>query len=1457
MYSFVDQVRRHRRKLLLLLAFIATLAVTCEGQDSSFSLSLSSADPLLPCVYRGIPYLHGESWKVDECTTCNCDNATTTCVIESCQPAFCPEPIKPEGECCFLCPYNVKVKRVTPEVTSSRPLFEGGNNRVQLRVPIKFQEAMDTTGVSGEGLWRLSAWASPNPDGRGPRFGYSRETLDETQQAQYYKKKEAFEFADVDFSFADQMAECTDMKYICVRIDRGDNPQTTGDLGFEFSGYPDESAQTGCTRAPECKGIVAEDLDWNLEPLEYVIPGQETSVSIDSNVIFREGNPELSGSGLWRMGLFGSRNPDGSGDKFNYKSQTLSRPQEGTTLNADSPLEIMDAVTNFEIGSVGCNDYGYLCVDFTGGENPNPNYFFRVDGAADSSREANTIIKCKEQECLSNVYAESLDWNLTPTDRVLPGQETGVSIDSTVMFREGNRMVQGNGLWRMGLYGSRNRDGTGEKFGYKEQTLDRTQEGQTLEADSMLEVAGATTNFEIGTVGCNDFGYVCVEFTGGENPVPLYYFRVDGAADDSPEANTLVHCKEQECLSKAVFTDLEADLGDQVLIENKNNPLTVDLSGITADDSTNVIGEDLWKVAAYASKKPDGSGPKTGLVEQILDPADAATDLNEGENLPLEQVDFDFNMEGIRCEDAPYLCFDLEKNPRASVDYIFEARPDESVTTTCIDMRDRCKGATAIDIDWDAEVGDAPFGQPSPLSIAADINFDPDSPDVNGQDLWSLGVFAATAPDGSGPRRDEITQMLDPFNQAQPLEEGGPLRFDNINTPFPIDELGCDEYRYLCIEFKKGESPKPDFKFETAGEGDTLISCKEQECRGVEVNNLESSPTNIPSDLMLYEGKAENPIQYNSVATTTDESGTVRGVDLWTLSQWGSERADGSGPQNNFQEQVLSGYHAALPVLQSGDTLDFVPLATNFDMTGLKCPQVKYICNELSRDEQSQPEFKFTGVPDESVLRSCFEVPDGACKGIIFDDLDWDMTNGPVRADEPDDVTFNVDLSTLPESGPASGDGLWRIGVFGAQNPQGEGPRLGYKRQILNRRQSSTPADGGGTPLELKNLETEFDLSQIGCDSEYKYLCLEFSKGLRANPDFEFEIEGGGDVIISCKEQPCRRPVIINDVETNLLGNGIVREGARNNRILYDMTAIADRSSGKAQGRNLWGLTTFGSSFPDGRGQRYNPQRDYTFTQYQKDKAAYPGENIRYGAVDTNFDMTGLTCNEIRYFCSELRKDRDASPDFEMVANPNEEVLVDCFELNCEGVLIDDTRLTLNDDDQLDEGPNELSFDFRVNSNPTGGDAAGNNLWRLETFTANNNDGSGRRNILSTQSLDPADASRDLDSGDTIVFRNLQALVDSSEVNCQEPYYLCAELTKNQASSSDFSMRGTREDSLTSCKLMQCAKPRKYFLLLTVQGRPGPKGAKGEPFEIPPGMVGPPGRPGLAGPPVSNHSVYT
>lgn len=94
------------------------------------------------------------------------------------------------------------------------------------------------------------------------RYGYQTNTLDGEQTGQTYTKKQGFKFSPVEYSFNDPVAECDNMKYICTRIDKGEMPRTMGNLPFEFSGYPDEIALTGCTEAPECQG---KNSDMNMQ----------------------------------------------------------------------------------------------------------------------------------------------------------------------------------------------------------------------------------------------------------------------------------------------------------------------------------------------------------------------------------------------------------------------------------------------------------------------------------------------------------------------------------------------------------------------------------------------------------------------------------------------------------------------------------------------------------------------------------------------------------------------------------------------------------------------------------------------------------------------------------------------------------------------------------------------------------------------------------------------------------------------------------------------------------------------------------------------------------------------------------------------------------------------------------------------------------------------------------------
>ena len=134
-----------------------------------------------------------------------------------------------------------------------------------------------------------------------------------------------------------------------------------------------------------------------------------------------------------------------------------------------------------------------------------------------------------------------------------------------------------------------------------------------------------------------------------------------------------------------------------------------------------------------------------------------------------------------------------------------------------------------------------------------------------------------------------------------------------------------------------------------------------------------------------------------------------------------------------------------------------------------------------------------------------------------MDDLTSDIIPGT-----PTPVRLDIDINSRPNTGSASGDSLWRLGVYGATRPDGKGPQIGLQRQVLTRDQSSRYLNGGDT-LSFDGVDLSFDLSEIGCNTEYQYLCVEFAKGLRAQPDFKFETASGSDVVVKCKDEECRK----------------------------------------------------------------------------------------------------------------------------------------------------------------------------------------------------------------------------------------------------------------------------------------------------------------------------------------------
>ena len=61
----------------------------------------------------------------------------------------------------------------------------------------------------------------------------------------------------------------------------------------------------------------------------------------------------------------------------------------------------------------------------------------------------------------------------------------------------------------------------------------------------------------------------------------------------------------------------------------------------------------------------------------------------------------------------------------------------------------------------------------------------------------------------------------------------------------------------------------------------------------------------------------------------------------------------------------------------------------------------------------------------------------------------------------------------------------------------------------------------GGTPFNFLNVEGEFDYTDLGCDNNFEYLCLELAKGSEAQPDFKFQVFTFQETLIICDQVTC------------------------------------------------------------------------------------------------------------------------------------------------------------------------------------------------------------------------------------------------------------------------------------------------------------------------------------------------
>lgn len=129
----------------------------------------------------------------------------------------------------------------------------------------------------------------------------------------------------------------------------------------------------------------------------------------------------------------------------------------------------------------------------------------------------------------------------------------------------------------------------------------------------------------------------------------------------------------------------------------------------------------------------------------------------------------------------------------------------------------------------------------SPIIGDVTVDLVPASRDVAGNRLWKLSAFASSDSNGDNQVGPRFRQVLSTSQAKTPVEDGGPLIFRNVVTPpYPIDLLGCGDYKHFCLELRKSEVSDPDFSFETTDGADTVKQCVEYNCDGEFEVNIEA-----------------------------------------------------------------------------------------------------------------------------------------------------------------------------------------------------------------------------------------------------------------------------------------------------------------------------------------------------------------------------------------------------------------------------------------------------------------------------------------------------------------------------------------------------------------------------------------------------------------------------------------
>eukprot|EP00057_Strongylocentrotus_purpuratus_P027439 XP_011681913.1 PREDICTED: uncharacterized protein LOC105446599 [Strongylocentrotus purpuratus] len=177
------------------------------------------------------------------------------------------------------------------------------------------------------------------------------------------------------------------------------------------------------------------------------------------------------------------------------------------------------------------------------------------------------------------------------------------------------------------------------------------------------------------------------------------------------------------------------------------------------------------------------------------------------------------------------------------------------------------------------------------------------------------------------------------------------------------------------------------------------------------------------------------------------------------------------------------------------------------------------------------------------------------------------------------------------------------------------------------------------------------------------YLCATIGRG--ANPSVDFALTGDPNeqALVGCAAVPC---VGVEIFSTRLAINsgGTLREGFPNQNIGFDITMSPRVTAGSVSGSNLWKVTVFGSTNPNGAGTRVG-ETQVNLNQFQAGADVILGQDTVLQGISAQWNLnSGTRCAEIPYFCALLKE--TITPAQILLSEPPQ---VACQPITCRGNL--------------------------------------------------------------------------------------------------------------------------------------------------------------------------------------------